>query len=72
LERALREGANALKLTFCVTKDKEVILWHDWNPNELLALIRESGLEPEVKYKPNFLLHSAVSGIKRASYFEGV
>jgi len=54
LERALREGANALEVDICVTKDKEVILWHDWNPNELLALIRESGLEPEVKYKPNY------------------
>jgi glycerophosphoryl diester phosphodiesterase len=34
----------------CVTKDKEVILWHDWNP-ELVAL---DGLEPEVRYKPEF------------------
>jgi glycerophosphoryl diester phosphodiesterase len=54
LERALSEGANALEVDICVTKDKEVILWHDWNPNELVALIRENGLEPEVKYKPNF------------------
>ena len=54
LERALREGANALEVDICVTKDKEVILWHDWNPDELVALIRESGLEPEVKYKPDF------------------
>lgn len=54
LERALSEGANALEVDICVTKDKEVILWHDWNPNELVALIRENGLEPEVRYKPAF------------------
>ncbi len=54
MERALSEGANALEVDICVTKDKEIILWHDWNPNELVALIRENGLEPEVKYKPYF------------------
>jgi glycerophosphoryl diester phosphodiesterase len=54
LERALSECVNALEVDICVTKDKEVILWHDWNPNELVALIRENGLEPEVRYKPDF------------------
>lgn len=54
LERALWEGANSLEVDICVTKDKEVILWHDWNPDELVALIRESGMEPEVAYKPDF------------------
>lgn len=54
LERALSEGANALEVDICVTKDKEVILWHDWNPDELVALIRENGLEPAVRYKPFF------------------
>lgn len=53
-ERALREGANALEADLCVTKDKEVILWHDWNPDELVALIREKGFEPEVACKPDF------------------
>jgi glycerophosphoryl diester phosphodiesterase len=54
LERALREGANSLEVDICVTKDKEVILWHDWNPDELVALIREKGFEPDVSYKPDF------------------
>jgi glycerophosphoryl diester phosphodiesterase len=53
-ERALSEGANSLETDICVTKDKEVILWHDWNPDELVALIREVGFEPEVAYKPDF------------------
>lgn len=53
-DRALREGVNSLETDLCVTKDKEVILWHDWNPDELVALIRERGFEPEVAYKPDF------------------
>jgi glycerophosphoryl diester phosphodiesterase len=53
-ERALREGVNSLETDLCVTKDKEVILWHDWNPDELVALLREKGFEPEVAYKPDF------------------
>jgi len=53
-ERALSEGANSLETDICVTKDKEVILWHDWNPNDLVALFREGGFEPEVAYKPDF------------------
>ncbi len=53
-ERALREGVNALETDLCVTEDNEVILWHDWNPDELVALIRERGIEPEVAYKPDF------------------
>ena len=53
-ERALREGVNSLETDLCVTKDKEVILWHDWNPDELVAIIREQGIEPEVAYKPDF------------------
>ena len=53
-ERAVREGVNSLETDLCVTKDKEVILWHDWNPDELVALIRENGIEPEVAHKPDF------------------
>ena len=53
-ERALREGVNSVEIDLCVTKDKEVILWHDWNPDELVALIREKGFEPEMSYKPDF------------------
>ena len=51
-ERALKEGANSLETDLCLTKDNEVVLWHDWNPNEINALLRESGFEPWVKYKP--------------------
>ena len=53
-ERALREGVNSLETDLCVTKDNEVILWHDWDPDDLVALIREKGIEPEVAHKPDF------------------
>jgi glycerophosphoryl diester phosphodiesterase len=52
-ERALNEGANSLEMDLCVTKDNEVVLWHDWDPNEPKAILRESGFEPWVKYKPH-------------------
>ena len=53
-ERALSEGVNSLEIDLSITKDKEVILWHDWDPDELVSLIREKGFEPEVSYKPDF------------------
>jgi glycerophosphoryl diester phosphodiesterase len=52
-ERALKEGANSLEVDLSLTKDDEIVLWHDWNPNETKALLRESGFEPWVKYKPH-------------------
>ncbi|MCR4280140.1 MAG: glycerophosphodiester phosphodiesterase [Candidatus Komeilibacteria bacterium] len=49
---ALAEGANALETDLVITADKQVLLWHDWHPNEYVALLRESGLEPFTLYKP--------------------
>jgi glycerophosphoryl diester phosphodiesterase len=49
---AMNEGANSIETDLCITKDKVVVLWHDWNPDELVALLREKGLEPDVKHKP--------------------
>jgi len=51
-ERALNEGANSVEMDLCITKDNEVVLWHDWDPNGPKAILRESGFEPRVKYKP--------------------
>jgi glycerophosphoryl diester phosphodiesterase len=52
-ERALQEGANSLEVDLCITKDNEVVLWHDWSPNDTTALLRESGFEPWVRFKPH-------------------
>lgn len=52
-ERAMTDGANSLEVDLCLTKDYEVILWHDWNPDSTKALLREGGFEPFVRYKPH-------------------
>ena len=52
-ERAVNDGANSLEVDVCITKDLEVVLWHDWNPDSTKAILRESGFEPFVKYKPH-------------------
>ncbi len=52
-ERAVNDGANSLEVDICLTKDMEVVLWHDWDPDSTKALLREGGFEPFVKYKPH-------------------
>ena len=52
LDRALGDGANALEIDLCVTSDGEVVLWHDFSPDELRARLRRLGLEPLVRYRP--------------------
>ena len=51
--QALKDGANGIETDLSITRDKTVILWHDWNPNDLVTLAREDGLEG-MKYKPYF------------------
>ncbi|MBU1076129.1 MAG: hypothetical protein KKH98_02470 [Spirochaetes bacterium] len=48
----LKYNANALEIDICFTKDKQAVLWHDWDPDEVKSLLRQAGLEPCVKYKP--------------------
>jgi len=45
-------GANALEIDLSITKDNEIVLWHDWDPDGIVAIIRQMGLEPNVKYRP--------------------
>jgi len=53
LQSALsRYGANALEIDLSFTRDKQVVLWHDWDPDSVVAIARQAGLEPEVKYRP--------------------
>jgi glycerophosphoryl diester phosphodiesterase len=51
-ERALAEGANGIELDLCVTADREVVVWHDADPDESRARFRRLGLEPTVRYRP--------------------
>ena len=51
-ERALREGANGVELDLSVTRDGEVVLWHDYDLGGLQAFFRRRGLEPGLGYRP--------------------
>jgi glycerophosphoryl diester phosphodiesterase len=52
LALALQQGANALEVDICITKDEQVIVWHDWDPDSLIAIVRQLGLEPAVLCRP--------------------
>jgi glycerophosphoryl diester phosphodiesterase len=52
MNRALERGANAVEIDLCLTKDGEVVVWHDWDPNDLVALARQLGLESGKAYEP--------------------
>jgi glycerophosphoryl diester phosphodiesterase len=51
-----KEGANAVEVDVSLTADGHVVLWHDWDPNSMIALAREQGLEPTVMFRPMFPL----------------
>ncbi len=51
-QAALENGANALEMDICFTADRNVVIWHDWNPDNEVAIVRQLGLEPTVRYKP--------------------
>ena len=51
---AIAQGANALELDLCFTQDGEVVIWHDWDPDSNIALLRETGCEPEQRCRPRF------------------
>jgi glycerophosphoryl diester phosphodiesterase len=52
-ETAINDGANGLEIDLCITKDNKVLIWHDANPNEHKAILREAGFEPFVRHKPH-------------------
>jgi glycerophosphoryl diester phosphodiesterase len=53
LERAL-EGhrCTALEIDLSMTRDGEVVLWHDWDPSDAVAVARQNGLEEDVRCRP--------------------
>ena len=53
-ERALEDGANAIETDLGVTRDRQVVLHHDWNPDGQVAFAREAGAEFDVAYRPVF------------------
>ena len=52
-ERAIEiEGADAVEIDLCVTQDAHVVVWHDWDPDALVALARQAEAEREVLCRP--------------------
>jgi glycerophosphoryl diester phosphodiesterase len=52
-ERAVEiEGADAVEIDLCVTQDGQVVVWHDWDPDALVAVARQAGAELDVLCRP--------------------
>jgi glycerophosphoryl diester phosphodiesterase len=45
LKEAIRQGANAVEVDLCLTGDGQVVLWHDQEPDDLVAVARRARLE---------------------------
>lgn len=52
--KALQNGANALEIDLCLSKDGHVVVWHDWDPSAAVAKFRASGLEVNQGYRPYY------------------
>lgn len=50
-QKALDLGANAIETDICITKDNYLVLWHDWNPEDMIAHFRQLGKQG-LKYRP--------------------
>jgi glycerophosphoryl diester phosphodiesterase len=50
--RALELGANAIEGDVCSTRDDRFVLWHDADPNDRVALLRQAGAEGYA-YRPS-------------------
>lgn len=51
--RAVDLGANALEIDICMTLDEHLILWHDWDPDNLISISRQTELAPGLAFKPD-------------------
>lgn len=46
------EQAMALLVDACLTADGKVVLWHDWDPDDFLAILRQLGMGDVGAYRP--------------------
>ncbi|HET6511390.1 MAG TPA: glycerophosphodiester phosphodiesterase [Candidatus Kapabacteria bacterium] len=46
------DGVNALEMDLSMLGDGEIVLWHDWDPTDHIAMARNQGFEPDVKFAP--------------------
>jgi glycerophosphoryl diester phosphodiesterase len=53
LDAALdRHKCSAIEIDLSFTRDGEVVLWHDWNPNDAVSIARQAALEEAVHCRP--------------------
>jgi glycerophosphoryl diester phosphodiesterase len=53
-QRALTLGATALEIDICMTADEQLILWHDWDPNDPVSVSRQTGVaQSDNAFKPH-------------------
>ena len=50
---AVKRGADSLEIDLCVTSDGEVILWHDFDPDDVVSLARQSGQPSGLAFYPD-------------------
>jgi len=50
-QKAIELGANAVETDICITKDRYIVHWHDWDPDETIANLRQLGKQG-LKYRP--------------------
>lgn len=43
--RAIEQGADGAEIDLCITRDRRLVLWHDADPDELVAVVRQGGGE---------------------------
>lgn len=46
------DGANAVEIDLCITKDDVLVSFHDWDPDEFVAFARQQAAEPAQTYRP--------------------
>ena len=51
-ERAIARGADAIETDICATADGRFVLWHDADPDERIAIVRQTGGE-NYAYRPD-------------------
>ena len=52
--RAIQLGADALEIDICMTSDEQLVLWHDWDPDDLVSVARQAELaQTDNAFKPH-------------------
>lgn len=50
---AVKRGADSLEIDLCITSDGEVILWHDFDPDDVVSLARQVGKPSGMAFYPD-------------------